>query len=163
ILFTGSSQAYRSFDPRVFASAGFNIFTSGSNSQAPLNGYFLLHAHRQHLKPRLVVMEASYEMFASDAAESAIDMASNAAPSVDMIRMAIATKSMNVVLFALSRLFAREERYEVSDPKVQLTTVGCHAYISGGFCSWTLAARDFKAPPPKPLVVNNDQVKYFFK
>src|SRR5580700_4956105 len=91
IVFFGSSHAYRGFDPRIFAAAGYAAQNLGSTNQTPLNTLYLAERYLPALRPRLVVLEVYYQTLSSDGLEACRDLAVNTPASWPMTKMAVAT------------------------------------------------------------------------
>lgn len=70
VLVTGSSHAYRGFDPRVFAENGLSLFNLGSSSQTPIQTEFLLDRYLDVLTPEVVLLEVYPDLFSNDGTES---------------------------------------------------------------------------------------------
>lgn len=103
IVFFGSSHAYRGFDPRLFAEAGYRAYNLGSTNQTPLNSYFLAQRHLPQLNPRLAIVEIYYATLAGDGFESTRDLLVNTSWSWDMQRMAFATRHLGAIDYGLSK------------------------------------------------------------
>jgi hypothetical protein len=97
ILFLGSSHAYRGFDPRLFEARGLRTFNLGSSSQSPLQTKLLVDRYREHLNPRLVVMDVYPLTFDIDGVESALDLIANDTIRWDMLHMALELKNIGVL------------------------------------------------------------------
>lgn len=132
ILFFGSSQVYRGFDPRVFSSFGLRIFDMGSPAQTSMNSYYLLRKFIDHVDPSLFVLEVG-SLADHGGDESTIDLISNMPYSKDMQEMGIQTlrefqmRTMNSILAAyIRRIFVplseARQRYDAEN-----------IYISNGY------------------------------
>lgn len=96
LLFIGSSHCYRTFDTRLFDSAGYQSFNLGSSNQTPKQTYALLGRYLRNLHPRLVVIEVHPDIMENDGNESAIDIISNTRIDASMRDMALGQKSLRV-------------------------------------------------------------------
>ena len=95
ILFIGSSHSSRSFDPRVFARLGMSTINLGSNSQTPLNSYFLLEKYYKKLNPKLVVFEMYPTILQLDGLEGFYELSSNLELDKNIWRMCQAVNHMH--------------------------------------------------------------------
>jgi len=130
ILFIGSSHAYRGFDPRLFARLGFSSFNLGSKAQSPLNTYYLLRRYWPRLRPKLVVMEAYPMALTVDGLESFYDLTVNAAPSGEMLRMALAVGHVHA-LNALAAAYLGGFWHPLA--RLEQIDVPGQTYIAGGY------------------------------
>jgi hypothetical protein len=90
LLFTGPSQAYRTFDTNEFQKRGTSAFNLGTTAQTPLNSYFLVQSLVDQLKPKRVVLVVSQHGLAMDGLESASDLVANLPMNPHLFRMALA-------------------------------------------------------------------------
>lgn len=97
VLVVGSSHAYRTFDPRLFAERGVSVVNLGSSNQTPLQSEALLHQYLDSVQPRLVVIEVHPDIMAYDGVESALYQLSAVPPSWHMVPMALRTRNLRVV------------------------------------------------------------------
>ena len=97
VLFVGSSHAYRTFDPRIFAERGIEVVNLGSSNQTPLQSEVLLRQYLDSVHPRLVVIEVHPDIMAYDGVESALYQLSAVPPSWHMVPMALRTHNLRVV------------------------------------------------------------------
>ena len=87
VLFLGSSHAYRSFDPRIFAAHGIKSYNLGTTSQAPVNSYELLK--RSISRTKAVVLEVYPDTISSQGRESYLDFLVNSNSYSLILDMAI--------------------------------------------------------------------------
>lgn len=130
-LIIGASDAYRGFDPRIFASRGIRIFNAGSSSQSPIQSEIVLRDCLEHLKPKRIIYAVSHYTLTSDGVESAVDLISNRDVDIRVALMAFRTqniKAVNTFFYALFRqLFGLNENYsETLETDEDL-------YVSGGY------------------------------
>src|SRR5690606_29158798 len=125
-----SSHAYRGFDPRVFAEAGYSSFNLGTTAQSPINSYYLLREHLSHLQPTYLVMDVYWEVLQEQGAEANIDLLSNAPLNRNMVAMALATKDVSV-FNTLVAAAIRGIRKPLSQAEPTLEPE--EEYISGGY------------------------------
>lgn len=97
VLVVGSSHAYRTFDPRLFAERGLRVVNLGSSNQTPLQSEALLRQYLDSVQPRLVVIEVHPDIMAYDGVESALYQLSAVPPSWHMVPMALRTRNLRVV------------------------------------------------------------------
>lgn len=128
ILFLGSSHAYRSFDPRIFAQNGIRIFNLGSSAQTPLQTNVLLNRYLKSLRPKLVVYEVYTYPFAGDGTESALDLISNSPVDFSSIKMAFQINQLKVYNTLLYASMGGNNASFTEPIKKDDDT-----YISGGF------------------------------
>jgi hypothetical protein len=127
----GSSHAYRSFDPRIFKSAGFNMFNLGTTAQTPLNSFFLLQAYYSKLKPKRIIFETYFTVFESEEGlESFYDLVCNAPLWKEIGFMALATHSPQAINSLLSEYFIRLWNPLGSRSQCPIRS---ETYISGGY------------------------------
>ena len=131
ILFLGSSHAYRGFDPRLFEARGLRTFNLGSSSQSPLQTKLLVDRYREHLNPRLVVMDVYPLTFDIDGVESALDLIANDTIRWDMLHMALELKNigvLNTLLYGTYRqLFGLDAEF------LEPIVINKDTYVSGGY------------------------------
>ncbi len=145
ILFIGSSHAYRSFDPRLFAEAGLTTFNLGSSQQTHLQTHVLLKRYLDPLNPKIVFYEVYPAIFAASSVESALDLIANDRNDLESIRMALQInhlKVYNALIYALYRdLFQLDTDFK--EPRKR----GADTYIPGGYLQKKLA---YYTPSNKP-------------
>jgi hypothetical protein len=132
VLIAGSSHAYRSFDPRIFAEAGLRAFNMGSTNQTPLNTYYLLQEFLPVLKPELVLVDVYVRTLSSeDGLESFFDLAVNLPLSLNMFKMAVATGQPHAVNRLVELQMGRLAR---PLDRIQQKEVRGETYVPGGYC-----------------------------
>lgn len=87
VLVTGSSHAYRGFDPRIFAQHGLRLFNLGSSSQTPIQTEYLIERYLEQFDPQMVIMEVYPKTFVNDGIESSIDIIPKVAADLDLVAM----------------------------------------------------------------------------
>lgn len=97
VLFLGSSHAYRTFDPRLFAERGIEVVNLGSSIQTPLQSEALLRQYLDSVQPRLVVIEVHPDIMSNDGVEAGLYQLSAVPPSWHMVPMALRTHNLRVV------------------------------------------------------------------
>jgi len=131
ILFIGSSHAYRSFDPRIFAEAGFKTFNLGSSQQTHLQTHVLLKRYLEQMNPKVVVYEVFPPIFAVDGVESALDIIANDRNDLESIRMAFQInhlKVYNALIYGLYR-----NLFDLDADFAERLRRGVDHYIPGGY------------------------------
>lgn len=103
VVFFGSSHGYRGFDPRIFEGEGLQVFNLSSTVQTPLNAYYLQKRYLPPMRPQLVVVEVYYHTLQSDGLESYRDLVVNLSPSSELSEMALATRNLGAMNFALAK------------------------------------------------------------
>lgn len=101
VLFFGSSHAYRTFDPRIFAEKGVTMFNLGSSNQTPMQSEVLLRTLAPKVNPRLVVIEVHPDIIGHDGIEAALFQVCNVSPSWPMVWMVCRTRNWRVMMTAL--------------------------------------------------------------
>ncbi len=66
VVIAGSSHAYRGYDPRIFRSYGYNMYTIGTGYQNTLASFLLLKNDCRPIKNSLVVLDVYDNTFSSD-------------------------------------------------------------------------------------------------
>ncbi len=132
ILFCGPSFAYRGFDPRIFAAAGYTSFNLASSSQQPIQTKLLLDRYLDGLNPQQVVMAVGPGSMVDDGVESTLDLIANDRKDAGLIRMVFKVnhlKTYNALLYGLERsLLGMDKGYRES-----VDNRGDGTYIRGGF------------------------------
>jgi hypothetical protein len=77
IIFLGSSRGYRHYDPAFFAQHGISSFNLGSQAQSIKNSYHIFKNCIIPKKPKVVVLDIYYNVFATDGFESSTDLIMN--------------------------------------------------------------------------------------
>ena len=132
VLIAGSSHAYRSFDPRIFAERGLSAFNVGSTNQTPLNTYYLLRRFIPAISPELVLLEVYARTLSSqDGLEGFFDLSANLPLSPEMIRMAFATGKPHAVN-TLVELQMRRLVHPLD--RVRQEDIEDEVYVTGGYC-----------------------------
>lgn len=144
VLFFGSSHAYRTFDPRVFASRGVRIFNMGSSMQTPLQTEVLIRNYLDTIKPRLVVLEVHPDVMPHDGVEPAIYQLCNVPPTWDMVPMALRTRNMRVVATAAYALVHNSFSSRFENFEEPVDTAGDH-YVGAGYVEH---AMEYYSPQP---------------
>ena len=156
VLFFGSSHAYRTFDPRIFAKHGVRIFNMGSSMQTPLQTEVLIRNYLDTIKPRLVVLEVHPDVMPHDGVEPAIYQVCNVPPSWKMVPMALRTRNMRVVAttaYALVHNGLSSEFRHFCEP----VDVGEDHYVAGGYVERDMAYYSPVAHPSKEIVTRDLQ------
>jgi hypothetical protein len=161
ILFTGSSHAYRGFDPRIFKANGYTTFSMGSSAQTPIQTKCLLNRYLKNVNPKLIIYEVYPVTFTIDGVESAIDLISNDKNDLNSLQMLFELKSIktfNTYIYAsmVSILWINKnfkESYEKQDD----------TYISCGFVEKQLTFYKNEPYIPKRLVFNRRQFDIFLQ
>lgn len=144
VLFFGSSHAYRTFDPRVFAAHGVRIFNMGSSMQTPLQTEVLIRNYLDTIKPRLVVLEVHPDVMSHDGVEPAIYQVCNVPPTWDMVPMALRTCNMRVAATTVYAMMHNSISSEFKHFVEPVDTAKDH-YVAGGYVE-----RDMECYSPVP-------------
>nr|QEO74378.1 hypothetical protein [uncultured bacterium] len=156
VLFIGSSHSLRTFDPRYFERRGLRAFNLGTSNQTPISTYYLLRRYLTQLKPRLVVVEAYWEILESNADEGTMAIAANRGPGWDTFMMALATRHPKTLNVQWSSLF---ERLFGTAAAIRLGPA--EAYTSGGYLeAWDENTTRAPRRGRYDIAVDEKQVKY---
>ncbi len=159
ILFIGSSHAFRSFDPRVFAQAGFNTFNLGSSAQSPLNTELILERYLDKINPKMVVYEVYPETFTSDGVESTADIISS--DTIDSDILSLVCRHNNITAYN-TFIFGLVKQALMLKGNSQLRLEhNSKYYIPGGYVE-TYSTNDQIYPgPQRKLSFRQEQVQAF--
>lgn len=160
ILVTGSSHAYRGFDPRIFAKEGIRIFDLGSSAQTPIQTELLVKKYFARLKPKLVIIEVFPGVFINDGVESSLDLISNRPFGIDDVIMALRINNLityNALFYSVFKQLFHREKYKEPPCKND------ECYIPGGFVQRSELAfcPPQKTGPPKVWDLRPEQVRAF--
>lgn len=136
LVFFGSSHAYRAFDPRLFAEAGYTSMNLGSMNQTPLNTFALAGRYLPRLGPALVVIELFAPTIAGDGLESTRDLVTNTRFAWSSVRMAAATWNVGALTYAVAKGFG----LAADETRAAQREIPGETYVSGGYCE-TVAHR----------------------
>ena len=170
LLFIGSSHCYRTFDTRVYDSAGYRSFNLGSSNQTPRQTYALLKRYLQQLSPRLVVIEVHPDIMGNSGDESAVDILSNTDIDATMRNMALEQNSLRVFNTMCCSFIDRkmhcgapplgDSTINVSTQSGDTTVNAEFHYISGGFVEVTPYCYKPIQLKPKTISIRDDQMFY---
>lgn len=169
MLFIGSSHCYRSFDTRVYDSAGYSSFNLGSSNQSPKQSLALLQRYGGGWPLSVAVIEVHPDIMGVDGDESAVDIISNTRVDKPVFAMAMRQRSLRVfgtmVCSVVDRwlrgdhscdegyVFHNTVNVDGADQPVDLT------YIPGGYVE-TSPLRFTPSPlPPAGINVRQDQLE----
>lgn len=131
LLFVGSSHAYRGFDTRIFAEAGYTSFNLGSNRQSPIQTELLLGRYLTRLKPKVLVYEVCPIAFSTDGVESTCDIISNDVVDLKAVKMAFKQNNIkiyNTLIYSFYRQLLHRDDHFIEEKVKDDDT-----YIQGGF------------------------------
>jgi hypothetical protein len=131
VLILGSSYAYRGFDPRIFAAAGFKTFNLGSSAQSHLQTQVLLKRYLAQLNPKIVVYEVSPSIFVINGVESALDIIANDRNDLHSVWMALQLR--DVVVFNTLVLGICRDLAGLNAFFKERSRKGSDTYVRGGF------------------------------
>ncbi len=157
IVFIGSSHAYRSFDPRVFAREGLSTFNLGTRAQTPLNSYYLLKEYVGAFRPKLVIFETYPIILGNDGRESSLDLVNDLPLSWNLAQMAGASWDVTV----WNKLFLRligPGLPAVSDRAAILPV--SDTYIGRGYVEKDPRYSGRSEFQPESVTVSPDQIRY---
>jgi hypothetical protein len=157
ILFLGSSHAYFSFDPRIFASKGYTSFILGTAGQSHLETQVLVKRYLKRLNPQLVVYEVYPQTFDNDGVGSSRDLLSNDVNDIYSFIMTLKInhiKTYNTFLYS-SLLDILGLKKEIEEPLKRDYT----RYITGGFVEQELFYYTPKFMPKSKIEINPKQLR----
>ncbi len=157
ILFTGSSHAYRTFDPRFFDTKNLRTFNMGTTGQTPVNTYFLMRDHFDQVRAPLVVIETYPDIFRLDGTFSSIDLIQNTAWSWSTVRMVLATKSLPA-LNAL--LFDALDLHRVPVDQIEPRLDPGDTYVGRGYVEKRSDVTWEQRAPTRSIAINHTQLRY---
>ena len=157
VVFVGSSHAYRSFDPRVFAREGLSTFNLGTRAQTPLNSYYLLKEYIGALRPKLVIFETYPIILGNDGRESSLDLVNDLPLSWSLAQMAGASWDVAVWNKLFLRLVgpglpAASEHAEILPAS--------DTYVGRGYVEKDDRYSGRIAYPPESVTVSPEQTEY---
>ncbi|MGM0933386.1 MAG: hypothetical protein ACQEWD_08075 [Bacteroidota bacterium] len=160
ILFLGSSQAYRSFDPRIFSKNGLKTFNLGSSAQPPIVTSVLLKRYLERLNPKLIIYAVSPIIFQSDGVESSLNIIANDENDLFSWKMALEINNMkvyNTIIYGTIRdLLGLNNSFKEQFNK------GEDTYISGGYVEReSNHYRPVTKFETREIVINKTQLEYF--
>lgn len=170
LLFIGSSHCYRTFDTRLFDSAGYHSFNLGSSNQTPKQTFALLARYLPDLHPQMVVIEVHPDIMENDGDESAVDIISNTRIDATMRDMALGQKSLRVFNTMCCSFMDRKLRFGNFPPSDNIINISTQSgdttvnvdfkYIKGGFVE--VSPYCYKPVPLKTKTINvrDDQMEY---
>ncbi len=162
IVVLGNSIAYRGFDPRQFAHAGFSLFNLGSSSQSFMQTEVLVDRYMDRLNPKLVIIEVAPGSFQLDGVEAALDLLANGGIDRKMASMAWhvgGIKVFNAMIFSFIRQTLQVDR-NYSEPNAD--PGGENKYIPGGFVEHVSGGFSRTDQPPlMPMQPRPDQLAAF--
>lgn len=145
VLFLGSSHAYRTFDPRIYAARGISSFNLGSSNQTPLQTEMLLHRYLHRLQPRLAVLEVHPDVVCNDGVESSLFLLSHLPPSWHEVPMVLREHNAKVFCTAVYAAFRNSFSASYRHFSEPVETQG-NRYVSGGYVE-----RDMEHYSPRKL------------
>lgn len=159
ILIVGASDAYRSYDTRIFSDNGYSVFNAGSSSQTPMQTYLLLKDNIERLSPRLVLYEVSPICFELDGVESTTDLMLNGYSHKSIFPLIFRNPDIHLVN---SFLFDFADRHVVKR-SVKNFNSSKEKYISNGFVEMNLSYNTVKPIGGKIWEPKQSQLYYFKK
>ena len=158
ILFLGSSHTYRSFDTRIFKSAGFKTFNLGSSAQTPIQTEFLVNNYIKSINPKIVIFEVNPVSLSSDGIESSLDIIANGENSFEYIKFALKHKHLkifNTLIYSLYREIFFDEKSTFIEERENSTD----KYFSGGFVQREMSFYNSRTLEKQKLQLNKEQIK----
>ncbi|SOD88706.1 hypothetical protein [Spirosoma fluviale] len=157
LLFLGSSHTYRSFDPRIFKSAGISSINLGSSAQTPMQTQILVNRYLTQLNPKKVIFEVNPLIFSLDGVESAMELTANDTITPSIVFMVAGLFNLK----AYNTLFNSWLRQAFHLNSVQKPYRGVNTYIKGGFVERKMSYFHHKTYNSQRWLIKKEQVKYF--
>jgi hypothetical protein len=160
ILFIGSSHCTRSFDPRTFSRMGATSFNMGSDSQAPLNTYYLLKKHFDRLNPKLVIFEIYPGILEFDGLEGYYDLLVNLPLSKEIIQMAGAVNNPQAINSLITRA-----AFSITNSidNIKQNEIRNETYIDGGYLYAEIVHAGDNFGPRRDINVSDTQIEYIHR
>lgn len=160
VLVMGSSHAYRGFDPRIFETAGIDLFNFGSSSQTPLQSKVLLERYIDSIGAGTVILEVYPALFGSDGVESTLDLIANTpidCSTFELVRKVNHIKTWNTFIYGIvMECIGKREAFEEKAQKKE------DLYISNGYVEKELSYFDGEMKDSYSLSeFNPEQFQYF--
>lgn len=157
ILFIGSSHCSRSFDTRTFSRLGVTSFNMGSDSQSPLNTYYLLKKYFDSLNPKLVILEMYPDILEFDGLEGYYDLLVNLPVTKEIVEMAVAVENPQAINALITRTAS-----SITSPIKEMSQneIGNEAYIEGGYLYAEIIHPGDNFGPRRDINVSETQVEY---
>lgn len=159
ILIVGASDAYRSYDTRIFTDNGYSVFNAGSSSQTPMQTYLLLKENIERLSPRLVLYEVSPVCFELDGVESTTDLMLNGYSHKSIFPVILRNPDIHLVN---SFLFDFTDRHIVKR-SVKKFSSNKEKYILNGFVEMNLFYNTERPVGGRSWEPKQSQLNYFNK
>lgn len=159
VLIVGSSQAYRSFDPRIFEKHGIKAFNLGTSAQTMLQTNFLLYKYLDKVNPRMVIWEVWPNSLTSDGTESLSDLVSNAKNPIELAPLA--AKVGSVTAYNTFLVSAFNYLTGVNQDIVEPTLVRRDSYVGRGFVERHQQFQKSAEIIPPLRTFNQSQIKHF--
>ncbi len=157
ILFIGSSHCSRSFDPRTFSRLGVTSFNMGSDSQAPLNSYYLLKKYFDRLNPKLVIFEIYPAILEFDGLEGYYDLLVNLPMSKEIIQMGVAVNNPQAINALVTRA-AFSITNSIED--IRQNEIRNETYIKGGYLYAEIVHAGDNFGLSRDINISETQIKY---
>tara|TARA_B100000795_G_scaffold269928_1_gene261168 strand:- start:65 stop:925 length:861 start_codon:yes stop_codon:yes gene_type:complete len=125
IIFTGSSRAYRGYDPLIFDEVGVSSFNLGSSAQKMPNTALIISHLLNSENTSKIVLELYPNGFTDDISQSDFDLITNVKDDKLAVKIALKAKDPRLVNTYLTRLLFSGFN---SDLPID------NEYVSRGFC-----------------------------
>lgn len=125
IIFTGSSRAYRGYDPLIFDEVGVSSFNLGSSGQKMPNTALIISHLLNSENASKIILELYPKGFTDDISESDFDLITNLKDDKLAVKIALKTKDPRFINTYLTRLLFSDFN---SDLPIDAE------YVSRGFC-----------------------------
>ncbi|MGB3526595.1 MAG: hypothetical protein WBB32_11595 [Flavobacteriales bacterium] len=149
----GSSHAYRSYDPAVFAERGHRVFNLGSSIQTPLNTYQLIEHYLDSTNCPLLIYDVYVSAFLDSGLESTADLTQNQPSDEAALGMAWALRDLRGLnMMALRMLTTSDKPFYTSE-----------YYQGRGFCLRTDTLKSIAGSPPIKQKELLERQRHFFE
>lgn len=123
VVVIGSSHAYRGYDPRIFAQAGYRMFNLGSPAQTFINTWPIVRSELTGKNTSLLILDVYMSVFESDGKESAVDLIPNL--KSDLVAADVAWRVLDPRVVNLFSMRFMNRHYKPFDSD--------EVYVNGGY------------------------------
>jgi hypothetical protein len=96
VLILGASDAYRGYDPRIFAQQNIRCFNLGSSVQTPIQTEILLQRYLKKIQPKLVIYNVHTSLLTNTGTEASGDLIFHAPFGHELWDLVSKTKNLKV-------------------------------------------------------------------
>ncbi len=162
-LFLGSSKCYRTYDPRIFKNAGYDVFNLGTNAQTNIHTYYLLKDKLKSKTINVAFINLDFGLFSKNVTEPSLDLISNKTFNIYSLKIALKTISPMVLNSTIYQFF-NQLFYPIEQKKQK--QIAKNKYISGGYVESQYQSKSIEAISrikPFAYSIKHNQIKYLKK